>query len=126
MRSEPNILVDKYRKDHPSYPSTEFGDSLGYFEVVLRRSLSTEEYTLRIISSGIQSRGGWEHVSVSIVDRCPSWDDMCFVKSLFWEDDETVIQFHPEKKSYVNNHPFCLHLWKNVGQDVELPPTEFV
>src|SRR5690349_6482303 len=29
---------------------------------------------------------GWEHVSISIPseDRCPTWEEMCFVKDLFW------------------------------------------
>ena len=106
------------------YPDTEFGDSCGYFEV--ERTDGDRKYTLRMISSGLQSRGGWEHVSVSIEDLCPSWDDMCFVKSLFWEPEETVLQFHPAKSDYVNIHEFCLHLWKQVGAQVELPPTHLV
>ena len=124
MRQEPNVIVDKFRKSHPMYPDTEFGDSCGYFEV--DRTDMGRKYTLRMISSGLQSRGGWEHVSVSIEDRCPSWDDMCFVKSLFWEPEETVLQFHPAKSDYVNIHEFCLHLWKQAGFQVELPPTHLV
>lgn len=127
MRQEPNILVDKYRKSHPMYPDTQFGDSYGYFEIsVGKDGEPLEDYRLRIISSGIQPRGGWEHVSVSIADRCPSWEDMCRVKAMFWEDSETVVQFHPEESQYVNNHEFCLHLWKQVGVKVELPPKQFV
>lgn len=65
---------------------------------------------------------GWEHVSVSCRNRCPNWLEMNFVKGLFWRDDETVIQFHPAKSEYVNQHPYCLHLWKPVDQDIALPP----
>lgn len=127
MRQEPNILIDKYRRSHPMYPDTQFGDSYGYFEIsVGKDGEPLEDYRLRIISSGIQPRGGWEHVSVSIADRCPSWEDMCRVKAMFWGDDEAVVQFHPPKSEYVNNHEFCLHLWKQVGVKVELPPTECV
>lgn len=127
MRQEPNILIDKYRKSHPMYPDTQFGDSYGYFEIsVGKDGEPLEDYRLRIISSGIQPHGEWEHVSVSIADRCPSWEDMCRVKAMFWEDSETVIQFHPEESQYVNNHEFCLHLWKQVGVKVELPPKQFV
>lgn len=64
---------------------------------------------------------GWEHVSVSLYNRLPTWDEMCLVKSLFWDEEETVIQFHPKKSQYVNQHPFCLHLWKKIGVDAELP-----
>lgn len=26
----------------------------------------------------------WEHVSVSLTHRCPTWEEMCLIKSLFW------------------------------------------
>lgn len=38
---------------------------------------------------------GWDHVSVSLitsdrsaeVDRCPKWNEMCYVKDLFFDED---------------------------------------
>ena len=69
---------------------------------------------------------GWDHVSVSFKDRCPTWNEMCMVKDLFFNDDETVIQYHPMKSEYINNHPYCLHLWINQSKDIELPPTILV
>ena len=70
--------------------------------------------------------GGWEHVSVSLKKRCPTWDEMCMIKDIFWSDDECVVQFHPHKSEYVNTHPYCLHLWKKIGEDYETPPKHFV
>jgi hypothetical protein len=65
---------------------------------------------------------GWEHVSVSVAgNRPPNWQEMCWVKDQFWGDEETVLQFHPKKSEYVNCHPNCLHLWRNVGLDHPLP-----
>lgn len=70
---------------------------------------------------------GWQHVSVTLtsterkVDRCPTWEEMCFIKSLFWNDDESVMQLHPPKSEWVNNHPYCLHLWKPDGIEIPLP-----
>lgn len=64
----------------------------------------------------------WEHVSVSCPHRCPTWDEMCWVKEQFWNDDECVIQFHPPRAEYINNHNFCLHLWKPVGVEIPRPP----
>lgn len=82
---------------------------------------------IRIISSGTKidpndSSSEWEHVSVSLAHRCPTWEEMCEVKEMFWKPLETVIQFHPKATSYVNCHPYCLHMWKKVGVDHELPP----
>jgi hypothetical protein len=69
---------------------------------------------------------GWEHVSVSTGERCLTWDEMCFIKDLFWNDDEAVMQLHPPKKDYVRNHPYCLHLWKPLRENIPLPPTILV
>jgi len=67
----------------------------------------------------------WEHVSVSLKDRTPTWEEMSFVKDLFWHETETVIQFHPHKSEYVNCHPNCLHLWRHKSGHT-LPPSYFV
>lgn len=70
--------------------------------------------------------GGWDHVSVSLPNRCPNWEEMCFVKDLFWDDEETVLQFHPKKSEYVNRCATCLHLWKPHSVEIELPPKVFI
>lgn len=69
---------------------------------------------------------GWEHVSVSFPRRTPTWEEMCKVKDLFWNEDETVVQFHPKKSEYVNIHPYCLHLWRKKGSDAELPEKKLI
>lgn len=77
---------------------------------------------LLIISSGVDTEFGWEHVSVSTERRTPNWDEMCFVKDLFWRDDECVVQYHPPKADYVNCHPNCLHLWMPLWAEIPMPP----
>jgi hypothetical protein len=82
---------------------------------------------LAIISSGIDMQYGWEHVSVSCKHRMPNWTEMCFVKDLFWNDDEVVVQYHPAKADYVNFHPNCLHLWRPTsGVLLPVPPSHLV
>ena len=53
--------------------------------------------------------GGWEHVSVSLARRCPTWEEMCMVKDIFWGEEECG-----------------LHLWKKIGEEYETPPKEYV
>lgn len=90
------------------------GDSQnGVFDIPFEHNI------YRVIAS---NGGGWEHVSVS-GKKMPSWKVMCFIKSLFWNKDETVLQFHPNEAEYINNHPRCLHLWKPIGKEIELPPS---
>ena len=71
---------------------------------------------------------GWDHVSVSPKKKnyTPTWDDMCRIKEIFWEDDEAVIQIHPPKSEYVNNLSNCLHLWRCNYKDMVLPPSVLV
>ena len=65
-------------------------------------------------------KNGWEHVSVSPYNgKIPTWDDMCAIKDIFWEEEEAVIQILPKKSEYVNMVENCLHLWRN--KNVELP-----
>ena len=107
---------DKYRVQLPGYPA---GDKRnGCFIVPLKH-----QQKLRIIAS---DGFGWEHVSVSRRDRCPTWDEMCLVKALFWDDDDCVIQYHPPRSEYVNNHPYCLHLWRPIGVPLPMPPSILV
>jgi hypothetical protein len=94
----------------------------GYFQ--LPREGKTGRFYSVIASSGM----AWEHVSVSIPTekRCPTWEEMCYVKSLFWNDDEAVMQLHPPKSEWVNNHPYCLHLWKPLEAAIPLPDSIMV
>lgn len=63
----------------------------------------------------------FEHVSVSCEVRCPTWDEMEFIKQIFWRDDETVMQLHVPKSDHVNYHQCCLHLWKPLNAEIPRP-----
>ena len=69
---------------------------------------------------------GFEHCSVSLPNRCPSWEQMCVMKELFWKDDETCMELHPSKENYINNHPYCLHIWRPINESIPLPPSIMV
>ncbi len=77
-------------------------------------------------SAGHDETKDWEHVSVSTKVRCPTWDEMCFVKDLFWMPEETVIQIHPPASEHVNNHLYCLHMWRHRTQEFLRPPAIMV
>jgi hypothetical protein len=79
---------------------------------------------IRVIAS---DEGGWEHVSVSLSNsRMPSWEEMCYVKDMFWEPEVCVVQFHPPHSQYVNVHKTCLHLWREVGKEFSTPPMHYI
>jgi hypothetical protein len=82
--------------------------------------------TLTVVADPGSDRDGicWDHVSVSIPKRTPSWAEMDYVKRCFWDDAETVMQLHPPRAQWINHHPHCLHLWRpwGPGETIPLPP----
>lgn len=64
----------------------------------------------------------WEHVSARAQIGVPNWREMSWLKGVFWEPEETVVQFHPAESEYVNTHPDVLHLWRCPSAPFVLPP----
>ena len=126
--------LEAHRITAPDNPhSSNEGEHFGQFIIKL-----THFTALCIIAtegdpegdSDCGAAGEWEHVSVHAREgkrfsapRTPTWAEMCFTKELFWEDDEAVVQYHPPKVSYVNQHPHVLHLWRHRTTPIPLPPT---
>lgn len=64
-----------------------------------------------------RNEDGFEHVSIELyARRLPTWDEMCYVKEVFWDDEEKVVQVHPKKSEYINMTE-ALHLWRPVDGD---------
>lgn len=68
--------------------------------------------------------GGWEHVSIAPFNRkyTPSWDDMCYIKDMFFKPEEWAVQYHPAKSEYVNIVENRLHLWRPINEQLPTPP----
>lgn len=130
--------AEQYRYPAPHIGPHKHGDGFGFFripsplggnrilQVVACDAGHSKDGTL--VGGKFVQFGRWDHVSVTLVgsQKTPTWDEMCFIKDLFWDPEDTVIQFHPKKSDYVNLHPGCLHLWRNVETDHELPPRYMV
>lgn len=106
--------------DNPLVTVRQTGEDGGRGWVKLGRSLAGAAYV--VWSFG----GGWDHVSVSYRDRCPTWDEMCKVKDIFFQADECCVEYHPPKKDYVNVYPYCLHIWRPQDAAIPTPPKIFV
>lgn len=70
--------------------------------------------------------GGWDHVSVSFRNRCPTWEEMQEIKMMFFYPDEVCFQYHPAESKYVNIHPYCLHIWRPQKAEIPTPPSWMV
>lgn len=81
-----------------------------------------------IASSGFDQHGNinpevpFDHLSVSLPTRCPTWEEMEFIKRLFFKPGEVCYQLHVGEANHVNIHDYCLHIWRPVDQDIPLPP----
>ncbi|MGE4340539.1 MAG: hypothetical protein AB7E55_32005 [Pigmentiphaga sp.] len=119
MRKRPLPPVEAGRvKEGPMASTKRFGCT-GQF-IVPNPTPGCPE--LRIIASSGGCGIMWEHVSVSTAIRCPTWDEMAWVKDAFWFPDEVVMQLHVAKDNHVNVHQFCLHLWRPLAAAIPTPP----
>lgn len=104
-----------------------FGSDASYgFNGMFEFALPGEARRIRCIAS---DGWGWQHVSVSFgpsSKHAPDWELMCRIKDLFWEDDQVIVQFHPAKSDYVNNHAGCLHLWRSTAEKQPVPSSILV
>lgn len=115
----------------PEAYAQEQGSDGGVFLVPYRLKSYPHRFYQVIASNG----GAWEHLSVCVIEArhhrpmvplTPSWDDMNYLKNLFWEPEDCVMQLHPAESNYVNMHPNVLHLWRPTEQEIPMPPKEFV
>jgi hypothetical protein len=109
MRTTPNDVVEQDRIEGP------YGENNGAF--LIRRY---NAYLRVRVSDGL----GWDHVSVSLSTRCPTWEEMTYICYLFFEEEEEVMQLRPAKSNYANVHKFTLHWWRPQSRQglIPLPP----
>lgn len=111
-------VPEKYRVTTGRAASSEANGNNGAF--VIPHPNRDSKLKMYVIAS---DGSGWCHVSVSLgAPRNPTWAEMCFIKAMFWEAEDTVLQFHPPESEYVNDNEHCLHLWQAIGVNVPRPP----
>lgn len=119
-------LLDEFRRPYRGVIGDE---TCGNFVIPYDNGRTLKKF--HVIAS---SNMDWDHVSVSLLTgdeskllgRCPTWDEMCYIKDLFFNEDEVVIQYHPAKSDYVNINPYVLHIWRPLTQEIPQPPTFMV
>ena len=102
MKTAPNKDIEKYRQTTGIMASAISDGNNGAFNIPYPNNKKTQtQDTLFVVAS---DGGGWDHVSVSLLGRCPTWNEMSHVKNLFWDAEETVVQYHPPASKYINYH----------------------
>ena len=100
----------------------------GAFLVLFKGSGVTRNFIRVIASSGKDQPEGWrwDHVSVSLSNRCPTWEEMDYIKRLFFHPEEVCFQLHVSSAEHISNHDYCLHIWRPLEAQIPLPPAEMV
>jgi len=114
-------ILDKYRVPHHT---GDWGDK--HNGCFLLGSNKNVKDTIRVIASSYPDDGGWDHISVSLSHRCPTWIEMDYIKRIFMGDDVVAYQLHVKSKDHINCHPHVLHIWRPWSQEIPLPPKEYV
>ena len=52
-----------------------------------------DKYTGKRLNFIFSYQMGWEHLSVSMPSRTPTWDQMCIMKDIFWNKNEACVGF---------------------------------
>jgi hypothetical protein len=115
MKIDPRIEPARIRT---GYYASKTGDPCGFFEI---SGPCGQRLTVLASNASDPIAKSWEHVSVS-GRRIPNWKEMCFIKDLFWDQEECVVQFHPKRSEYVNNQANVLHMWRWLGGEFPRPP----
>lgn len=97
-----------------------YGDhTCGVFEIPIPRTGAV----LKVVAS---SGDDWDHLSVSLPNRCPNWIEMEFAKRKFFNPEEVCMQLHVAEADHLSIHPHVLHIWRPQKKKIPLPPKEFV
>lgn len=81
----------------------------------------------------VSDNGGWEQVSVRVEDlnkqlkggsriRIPNSEELKFLKNVFWDRDETVIQYHFADSKETGSE-YALHLFRHKTRCFPEPPS---
>ena len=108
IKKRPNIFIEEETKN----------DGMGgkYYD----------KYTGKWLNFIFSYQMGWEHLSVSMPSRTPTWEQMCIMKDIFWNKNEACVEYHPREEDYVNNHKHCLHIWRPTHEPLPTPPSILV
>ncbi len=105
-----------YAVEHPKFGKPRRGDG-GCFQIPVQNQKGKKVNLFVMAHVG----KGWDHVSVTHPRRRPNWQEMEFVKRMFFEDDEIAFQFHLPIGTKITSHDYCLHLWRPQLDKMPLP-----
>jgi hypothetical protein len=127
--------LDTWRTVHPLTSYIQAGDTCGVFYIPHQDQFQRVHFGAHyVVISNDGKECGWDHVSIHVrrvkgkkqILATPTWEDMAYIKSLFFEDTETVMQLHVPPSDHINVHDHVLHLWRPLDVPIPTPPLLYV
>lgn len=127
--------LDQWRKAHPVSGYMQPGDTCGVFTLPHRDDWQRRQFgAYYVVISCDGAETGWDHVSVhcrrvrnrKLEHFTPDWYDMEHIRSLFFDDSETVMQLSVPRMDHISIHDHVLHLWRPTSTPIPLPPKNLV
>ncbi len=129
--------LDPFRVPHPIAGDSPAGAPWGMFAIPHCEQWQRVQFDAHYIVCAADGEdlpdgsggSGWDHISVHVrqtkgkklIQSTPTWDDMEHLRSLFFDDDETVMQLSVPRTDHINVHPHVLHLWKPLHCAIPVP-----
>lgn len=141
--------LDKFRIPHPVTNELGTGLRAGCFRIPHpndSRKPKLRDHFLVTASTGEQIEEpkegeapvpptGWDHIAIHVrawdkarksLARAPSPSETAWLKDLFFEPQEPVLQFHLARNHPLHAQAFVVHLWRPTIGEITLPPPELV
>ncbi len=121
---------ESFRVTEGKFGTIRDGNCNGIFDVPINAkrfyTLVKDTLWLRCI---ISNKHGWELCLISvlkgnkasIVNRHPTQDEIDQIKSLFWDENDIVAQFHINNEKRPEHLRYVSHLARKIGSSYDVP-----
>jgi hypothetical protein len=119
---------EQYRVTEGKFATKKEHGPNGVFFIPIKRNKFDFHcgFFLQVIASNVK---GWEQIFINVVshdkkkviERTPTWDEMCMAQKYFWDPEDVCIQIHADESNYKKLNKFALQILKKVGSVYEIP-----
>ncbi len=121
-------------KNGGAYATTKLDGNNGMFLIPCKKKNKDNTMNHYFLCVVVTDGTGWENTMISIMNkdgkrslRWPTADEIVQVKNIFWDPQDTVLQFMPSitDPQNVPQVPYTIYLWRPKLAIMPKPPKDF-